>query len=51
MGDKLDVEHHTISVSKQDAQDAGFTLRSYTPTRQKQDEATQNVGNLMAQVR
>ena len=32
--------------------DAGFTLRTYThTTRQKQDEATQAIGNLMAQVR
>ncbi len=32
--------------------DAGFTLRTYThTTRQKQDEAAQTMGNLMAQVR
>ena len=32
--------------------DAGFTLRTYThTTRQKQDEAAQAMGNLMAQVR
>ena len=31
---------------------AGFTLRTYThATRQKQDEAAQTMGNLMAQVR
>ena len=32
--------------------DAGFTLRTYThTTRQKQDEAAQTMGNLMAQIR
>ena len=32
--------------------DAGFTLRAYThTTRQKQGEAAQAMGNLMAQVR
>lgn len=32
--------------------DAGFTLRTYThTTRQKQDEATQAMGILMAQTR
>jgi len=32
--------------------DAGFPLRTYThATRQKQDEAAQTMGNLMAQVR
>lgn len=32
--------------------DDGFTLRTYTHTpRQKQDEAAQTMGNLMAQVR
>lgn len=32
--------------------DAGFTLRTYThTTRQKQDEAAQTMGNLMAQMR
>ena len=32
--------------------DAGFTLRTYThTTRQKQDEAAQTMGNLIAQVR
>ena len=32
--------------------DAGFTLRAYTHTTlQKQDEAAQTMGNLMAQVR
>ena len=32
--------------------DAGFTLRTYThTTRQKQDEAAQAMGNLMAQMR
>jgi hypothetical protein len=32
--------------------DAGFTLRTYThTTRQKQDEAAQAMGSLMAQVR
>lgn len=32
--------------------DARFTLRTYThTTRQKQDEAAQTMGNLMAQVR
>lgn len=32
--------------------DAGFTLRTYThTTRQKQDEAAQTIGDLMAQVR
>ena len=32
--------------------DAGFTLRTYThTTRQKQDEATQTMGILMAQIR
>ena len=31
--------------------DAGFTLRTYThTTRQKQDEAAQTMGNLMAQI-
>ena len=32
--------------------DAGFTLRTYTHTTwQRQDEAAQAMGNLMAQVR
>ena len=45
------VDIKTVSAMLGDY-DAGFTLRTYThTTRQKQDEAAQTMGNLMAQAR
>lgn len=54
----LDVETRTIPVGKQATYssmlghyDAGFTLRTHThATRQKQEEATETIGNFMSQV-